>query len=98
MPTALTQNVKDLLRSPEIQNIFENSDFIIMLNQMGDDRAILAKQLNISQHQLSYVTQSDVGTGLLFYGNKIIPFADRFPTDTQLYRIMSTKPKESMVA
>jgi len=94
IPTALTQNVKDFLASPEIENIFENSDFIIMLNQAGNDRQILAKQLGISPHQLSYVTQSNSGEGLLFYGNVIIPFVDHFPKDTQLYGIMTTKPEE----
>ncbi len=91
IPTALTQNVKDLLASREIENIFENSDFIYMLNQAQGDRQILAKQLNISPHQLSYVTNTNAGEGLIFYGNVIIPFVDHFPKDTELYSIMSTK-------
>ena len=78
IPTGITQNVKDLLASREIENIFENSDFILMLNQASGDRQILAKQLNISTHQLSYVTNSGEGEGLIFYGNTIIPFKDRF--------------------
>ena len=94
IPTGITQNVKDLLRSPEIANILENSDFIYMLNQASEDRGILAKRLNISPHQLSYVTNSGEGEGLLFYGNVILPFVDRFPTDTELYRIMTTKLSE----
>lgn len=94
IPTGITQNVKDLLASREIENIFENSDFIYMLNQAGGDRHILAKQLNISPHQLSFVTNSNEGEGLLFYGNTIIPFKDKFPKDTRLYRIMTTKPNE----
>ncbi|MBP3577562.1 MAG: conjugal transfer protein TraE, partial [Lachnospiraceae bacterium] len=94
IPTGITQNVKDLLASREIENIFENSDFIYMLNQAGGDRQILAKQLNISPHQLSYVTNSNAGEGLLFYGNTIIPFKDKFPKDTQLYSIMTTKLDE----
>ena len=94
IPTGLTQNVKDLLSSREVENIFENSDMIIMLNQAAGDRQILAKQLNISPHQLSYVTHSGEGEGLLFYGNVILPFLDRFPKDTELYRIMTTKPQE----
>ena len=94
IPTGITQNVKDLLASREIENIFENSDFIYMLNQAGGDRQILAKQLNISPHQMSYVTNSNEGEGLLFYGNTIIPFKDKFPKDTQLYSIMTTKPNE----
>ena len=94
IPTGLTQNVKDLLSSREVENIFENSDFVYMLNQAGGDRQILAKQLNISPHQLSYVTQSSEGEGLLFYGSVILPFVDHFPKDTELYRIMTTKPQE----
>ena len=90
IPTGITQNIKDLLASREVENIFENSDFIYMLNQAAGDRAILAKQLNISPHQLSYVTHSGEGEGLLFYGNVILPFVDRFPTDLELYRIMTT--------
>lgn len=98
LPTGITQNVKDLLRSPEIANILENSDFIYMLNQASEDRSILAKRLNISPHQLSYVTNSGEGEGLLFYGNVILPFIDRFPTDTELYRIMTTKLNEVVTA
>ena len=90
-PTGITQNVKDLLASREVENIFENSDFILMLNQASGDRQILAKQLGISPHQLSYVTHSGEGEGLLFYGNVILPFVDRFPQDTELYKIMTTK-------
>ena len=91
IPTGITQNVKDLLSSYEVQNIFENSDFVYMLNQAAGDRQILAKQLNISPHQLSYVTHSGEGEGLLFFGNVILPFVDRFPQDLELYRIMTTK-------
>lgn len=94
IPTGITQNVKDLLSSREVENIFENSDFIYMLNQASGDRQILANQLNISPHQLSYVTHSGEGEGLLFYGNVILPFVDRFPTDLELYRIMTTKLSE----
>ena len=94
IPTAITQNVKDLLASREVENIFENSDFVLMLNQAAGDRAILAKQLNISPQQMSYVTHSEAGEGLLFYGNVILPFVDRFPKDTELYRVMTTKPEE----
>ncbi|MCR5128039.1 MAG: conjugal transfer protein TraE [Lachnospiraceae bacterium] len=94
IPTGITQNVKDMLASKEVENIFENSDFIYMLNQAVGDRQILAKQLNISPHQLSYVTHSGAGEGLIFYGNVILPFVDRFPTDIELYRIMTTKLSE----
>lgn len=94
IPSGLTQNVKDLLASREIENIFENSDFIYMLNQAQGDRQILAKQLGISPTQLSYVTHSGPGEGLLFFGNVIIPFVDHFPKDTNLYQIMTTRPEE----
>ena len=94
IPTGITQNVKDLLASQEIENIFENSDYIYMLNQAAGDREILAKKLGISPHQLSYVTQSGEGEGLLFYGSVILPFQDRFPKNTKLYSIMTTKPTE----
>ncbi len=94
IPTGLTQNVKDFLGSPQIANIFENSDFIYLLNQAGGDREILAKQLNISPHQLSYVTNSNAGEGLIIFGNVIIPFIDRFPKDTKLYQMMTTKLEE----
>ena len=86
LPTAITQNVKDLLESPEVSNIFENSDFAYMLNQANGDRQILAKQLNISH--------SGEGEGLLFYGNTILPFIDRFPHDLELYKIMTTRLSE----
>lgn len=94
IPTGITQNVKDLLSSREIENIFENSDFIYMLNQAAGDRQILAKQLNISPHQLSYVTNSNAGEGLLFYGNVIIPFIDHFPKQTHLYQLLTTRPED----
>lgn len=94
IPTGITQNIKDLLASREIENIFENSDFIYMLNQASGDRQILAKQLNISPYQLSYVTNSGEGEGLLFYGNIIIPFKDRFDKSLKLYSLMTTKPEE----
>ena len=94
VPTGITQNIKDLLASREIENVFENSDYICMLNQASGDRQILAKQLGISPHQLSYVTHSGEGEGLLFYGNVILPFVDQFPKDTELYRIMTTKLSE----
>ena len=94
IPTGITQNVKDLLSSREVENIFENSDFVYMLNQASGDRQILARQLGISPHQLSYVTHSSEGEGLLFYGSVILPFVDHFPKNTELYRIMTTKPQD----
>lgn len=97
IPTALTQNVKDLLDSPEIENILENSDFILMLNQAATDRNILAQRLGISPEELKHITNSGVGEGLLFFGDKIIPFIDRFPTNTKLYQVMTTKPSDLAV-
>ena len=94
IPTGIMQNIKDLLASREIENIFENSDFIYMLNQAAGDRQILAKQLNISPHQLSYVTNSGEGEGLIFYGNVIIPFKDRFNHNLRLYSLMTTRPSD----
>ena len=94
IPTGITQNVKDLLASREIENIFENSDFVYMLNTARGDQDILQKQLNISPQQMRYVTHSDAGEGLIFYGNVILPFVDRFPQDTELYKIMTTRPSE----
>ena len=98
IPTGLTQNVKDMLESREIENILENSDFILMLNQGPGDRKILAEKLNISPHQLSYVTHSGEGEGLLFFGNVILPFVGRFPANTELYKIMTTKLSEVQAA
>ena len=94
IPTSLTQNVKDLLDSSEIENILENSDFVLMLNQGASDRNILAQRLGISPQELNHVTNSSEGEGLLFFGDKIIPFEDKFPRDTQLYRVMTTKPSD----
>ena len=94
IPTGLTQNVSDFLGSLAVENIVGNSDFIYMLNQHSGDQKILAEKLNISQHQLSFVNNSNAGEGLIFYGNVIIPFSDKYPTDTKTYAIMSTKPEE----
>jgi len=93
IPTALTQNVKDLLASREIENILETSDFLILLSQAAGDREILAKQLGISPHQLSYITHSGSGEGLLFYGGTIIPFIDRFPRG-EIYDLLTTRPED----
>ena len=93
MPSALTQNVKDLLASREIENILENSDFMILLSQAQGDRAILAKQLGISEHQLSYIAHSNSGEGLLFFGNTTIPFVDRFPRG-EIYNLLTTRPED----
>ena len=91
VPSALTQNVKDLLASREIEAILDNTDFMILLSQAQSDRAILAKQLGISEHQLSYITHSNSGEGLLFYGSVTIPFVDRFPKG-EIYNLLTTRP------
>ena len=94
IPTGITQNVKDLLGSPEIENILENSDFIYLLNQASGDRAILCERLNISAKQAAHISNAPPGEGLLFFDNVILPFVDHFPTDNELYSIMTTKPSE----
>ncbi len=90
IPTGITQNCKDFLASAEISNILENSDFILMFNQAQGDRQLMAKQLGISPHQLSYVTHAGAGEGLLFYGTVILPLVDRFPKDSELYKVLTT--------
>ncbi|HAU87770.1 MAG TPA: conjugal transfer protein TraE [Lachnospiraceae bacterium] len=87
----ITQNVKDLLRSTDVEVIFENTDFIIMLNQGPGDARILQEKLEISVYQMKYVVNVTEGRGLLFYGDRIIPFYDDFPKDTTMYKIMTTK-------
>ena len=95
IPTGITQNVKTLLLSPEIENIFDNSDFVYMLNQAPGDRSRISKALGLSPQQLSYITNSNEGEGLLYFGDTVIPFADHFPKDTLLYTTMTTKPSEA---
>ena len=94
IPTGITQNVKDLLQSQEVENIFDNSDFVYMLNQASGDRDILAEKLHISKEQMEYVTNSGQGEGLIRYDKEILPFTDQFPTDTTMYKLMTTKPQE----
>ena len=94
VPTGATQNPKDLLSSPEIENILENSDFIYLLNLSAGDRKLMTERLNISPEQLAYVTNADPGSGLLFFQNVILPFRDEFPKDTELYKLLTTKPSE----
>lgn len=94
IPTGITQNVKDLLASKEIENIFDNTDFILMLNQATGDREYLVSKLKISKDQEKFVTNSKDGEGLVFFGNTIVPFVDNFPKDTILYQKMTTKPEE----
>ena len=95
VPTGITQNVKDLLQSQEVENIFDNSDFIYMLNQASGDRDILAEKLHISKEQMEYVTNSGPGEGLIRYDKVLLPFTDIFPTNTEMYKLMTTRPTES---
>ena len=96
IPTGLTQNVGDFLRSEEIEGILGNSDFIYLLNQNAKDQEILAEKLRLSEKQLSYVTNSDPGCGLILFDHLVIPFVDQYPKDTSTYAIMTTKPEESV--
>jgi len=93
-PTAITQNVEYLLDSVQASTMLSNSEFVVMLNQAAHDREKLAKLLNISSEQLSYITNSDAGCGLIKYGSALVPFVNRFPRDTRLYSLMTTRPGE----
>lgn len=95
--TGCTQNVEDLLQSHTARTMLANSEFIIMLNQAATDRVELARLLNISDNQLSYITNVDSGRGLLKCAGAIVPFADNFPKNTDLYKLMTTKPNEKFV-
>ena len=93
-PTAITQNVEYLLDSVQASTMLSNSEFVVMLNQAASDREKLAKLLNISNEQLSYITNADAGCGLIKYGSALVPFVNRFPKDTKLYSLMTTRPGE----
>ena len=95
IPTGLTQNVGDFLKSEEIEGILGNSDFVYLLNQNAKDQHILADKLGLSEKQLMHVTNSEPGSGLILFDNVVIPFVDKYPTDTKTYAIMNTKPEES---
>lgn len=94
IPTGITQNVQDLLASPKIETIIENSDFIYLLNQATRDRKILQEKLEISDYQAGYITNSEEGEGLIVYSGVILPFRDKFPHNNSLYPVMTTKPEE----
>ena len=94
--TGITQNVEDLLQSHTARTMLANSEFIIMLNQASTDRIELAKLLNISDLQMSYITNVGVGEGLIKVGSSLVPFSNRFPKNTELYRLMTTKPGEGL--
>ena len=95
IPTGLTQNVGDFLKSEEIEGILGNSDFVYLLNQNAKDQSILADKLGLSEKQLMHVTNSEPGSGLILFDNVVIPFVDRYPTDTKTFRIMNTKLEEN---
>ena len=95
-PTAITQNVEYLLNSVQASTMVSNSEFVVMLNQAAKDREKLAKLLNISNEQMSYVTNADAGCGLIRYGRALVPFINRFPKDTELYKLMTTRPGEGV--
>ena len=92
--TGITQNVDDLLQSHTARTMLANSEFIVMLNQASTDRLELAKLLNISDLQMSYITNSGVGEGLIKVGSSLVPFKNKFPKNTELYKLMTTKPGE----
>lgn len=93
-PTAITQNVEYLLSSVDASTMLSNSEFVVMLNQASSDRKELGKLLNISDEQMSYITNADAGCGLIRYGSSLVPFVNRFPKNTKLYKLMTTKPGE----
>ena len=97
-PTAITQNVEYLLDSVQASTMLSNSEFVVMLNQASSDREKLAKLLNISNEQMGYITNADAGCGLIKYGSALVPFVNRFPKDTKLYALMTTKPGEGKFA
>lgn len=98
VPTGMTQNVEDLLKSAEARTILNNCDFVLMLNQAPLDRNELCEMYNISDTQAEYITNSDAGQGILYTGKTIVPFVNQFPVDTKLYKVMSTKPNEIKMA
>lgn len=95
-PTALTQNVEYLLDSVQASTMLSNSELVVMLNQAAQDRQKLAALLNISDEQMSYITNADAGCGLIKYGSALVPFINRFPKDTKLYQLMTTKPTDQI--
>lgn len=97
-PTAITQNVEYLLDSVQASTMLSNSEFVIMLNQAASDREKLAQLLNISNEQMSYITNADAGCGLIKYGSALVPFINQFPRDTKLYQLMTTRPGEGEFA
>lgn len=97
-PVAITQNVDYLLDAPQARSMLSNSEFIVMLNQAEKDQERLSQLLNISPEQMRYVNGSEAGSGLLRYGNALVPFINKFPMDTELYRLITTRPGEGVFA
>ncbi len=97
-PVAITQNVDYLLDAPQARSMLSNSEFIVMLNQAEKDQERLSQLLNISPEQMRYVNGSEAGSGLLRYGNALVPFVNKFPMDTELYRLITTRPGEGVFA
>lgn len=98
IPTGITQNIKDLFRSPEIQNILDTTNFITMLNQSGDDAKLLAEHLDLSRDEEEYVKSGEPGKGLLWVEGIKVPFEDNFPQNTICYKVMTTKPTEAITS
>ncbi len=96
IPTGITQNIKDLFRSPEIQNILDTTNFIAMLNQAGDDARLLAEHLELSEEEENYIKSGEPGKGLLWIEQAKVPFEDDFPKNTICYKVMTTKPGEAI--
>ena len=94
--TGITQNIKDLFRSPEIQNILDTTNFFALLNQAGDDARLLAEHLDLSEEEESYIKSGEPGKGLLWVEQSKVPFEDAFPTNTICYKVMTTKPGEAI--
>ena len=97
-PTAITQNVEYLLDSVQASTMLSNSEFIVMLNQAASDREKLGRLLNISNEQMNYITNVEAGSGLIKYGSALVPFVNRFPKNTKLYQLMTTRPGEGRFA
>lgn len=97
-PCAITQNVEYMLDSVQASTMVSNSEFVVMLNQAESDQERLSKLLNISPEQMSYVNGSEAGCGLMRYGSALVPFVNRFPVNTELYKLITTKPGEGLFA
>ena len=97
-PCAITQNVEYMLDSVQASTMVSNSEFVVMLNQAESDQERLSKLLNISPEQMSYVNGSEAGCGLMRYGSALVPFVNRFPANTELYKLITTKPGEGLFA